>query len=228
MQRDDRVPLLDMLQSAQVIKTFVQTMTCDAFEQNELLIWGVVKLIENIREASRRVSNTGQDAHPEIPWSQIGGMSERLYSHKQVDTEITGSVIHTDIPHWIDLIAPLVPPDAELMSHPIVTRITNPNIEIPYEQIAAICERWHITELALFGSVLRDDFRPDSDIDFLIRFGPQFEHDIENYEAIENEFKVLLGHRIDLVVRKYVEQNSNYLLRRYILNSAQTIYAAGS
>lgn len=47
------------------------------------------------------------------------------------------------------------------------------NIEVPMEQIRAFCDRWQISEFALFGSLLRDDFRPDSDVDVMVQFHPQ-------------------------------------------------------
>lgn len=50
--------------------------------------------------------------------------------------------------------------------------MTHPAIPIPKERIAAFCERWHVRELALFGSVLRGDFRPQSDVDVLVSFAP--------------------------------------------------------
>ena len=52
----------------------------------------------------------------------------------------------------------------------------NPKISISKDQLTAFCKRWQVTELALFGSVLRDDFSPDSDVDVLVRFDPQARH----------------------------------------------------
>lgn len=85
------------------------------------------------------------------------------------------------------------------------------------------CEKWRIRELALFGSVLRDDFRPDSDIDVLVSFGvePTFALFLDTQEALQR----LLGRPVDLLTRSSIERHENYLRRRAILGTAQVIYA---
>ena len=99
-------------------------------------------------------------------------------------------------------------------------------IAIDREQIADFCRRWKITELSLFGSVLRDDFRPDSDVDFLVTFEPEAQHSFPELDQMEGELAELVGRRVDLVERRLVEQSENYIRRRAILNSAERIYAA--
>ena len=100
-------------------------------------------------------------------------------------------------------------------------------IEIPQEQIEAFCRRWKITELALFGSVLRDDFRPDSDIDVLFTFAPDAPWGLFDLVHMEDELEVIFGRKVDLVERPAIEQSENYILKRRILNSLEPIYAAG-
>jgi hypothetical protein len=99
-------------------------------------------------------------------------------------------------------------------------------IEIPSEPIAAFCERWSITKLALFGSVLRDDFGPDSDVDVLAEFGKEARHTLFDMDRMEKELGALLGRRVDLVERTDVEQSKNYIRRKAVLQSVETIYAA--
>ena len=65
------------------------------------------------------------------------------------------------------------------------------NIEIPKTQIAEFCDRWQITEFALFGSVLRDDFRPDSDIDVLVTWDPNFHLTFSNLDRMESELEAI-------------------------------------
>ena len=93
------------------------------------------------------------------------------------------------------------------------------------EQIAAFCERWNVVEIALFGSVLRDDFGPDSDIDVLVRFRPGRHPSLFGLSEMESDLAEMVGRRVDLVEREGVEQSPNYLRRRAILQSARTIYA---
>jgi uncharacterized protein len=98
-----------------------------------------------------------------------------------------------------------------------------PAIEIPKEAIADFCRRHGIRKLSLFGSVLRDDFRPDSDIDVLVEFQPD---KIVGWEIIdiEDEFSQLFGgYKVDMVNPKYL----HHRLKDRILASAQVVYEEG-
>lgn len=96
---------------------------------------------------------------------------------------------------------------------------------MPSEELAAFCKRWQIAELALFGSVLRDDFRPESDIDVLVRFRPIATPTLLDLVRMENELSRLLGRKADLVEYAAVEASRNYIRRKAVLQSAETIYA---
>ena len=102
----------------------------------------------------------------------------------------------------------------------------NAHIDIPPDKIAAFCKRWRVREVALFGSVLREDFGPDSDIDVLVRFDSQARHTLLDIAQMENELSRMLGREVDLIERTAVEQSRNYIRRKAILDSAETIYAA--
>lgn len=99
-------------------------------------------------------------------------------------------------------------------------------IKIPEEQLAAFCERWQIKELALFGSVLRSDFRPDSDVDFLVTYAPDKKFAAWYAFPEQEEMEDLLQRKTDWVLRDALEQSANYLRRREILASAEVIYAS--
>ena len=100
------------------------------------------------------------------------------------------------------------------------------NIDIPHAELSAFCKRWHVTELALFGSVLRDDFGPDSDIDVLIRFESEPTPGLFGIVRMERELSELFGRPVDLVTRGGVENSRNYIRRKAILDSARVVYAA--
>lgn len=102
------------------------------------------------------------------------------------------------------------------------------SVQIPIDpdQIAAFCRRWHITEFALFGSVLRADFRPDSDVDVLVTFAPGTRQRLADLLDMQEELEAMFGREVDLVERPLVEQSENYIRRKHILHSAQTLYAA--
>ena len=99
-------------------------------------------------------------------------------------------------------------------------------IEIPLEEVKTFCQQWEIVELAFFGSVLRDDFGPDSDVDVLVRFHPETRHTLFDMVTMEEELKRILGRKVDLVSRRGIEMSRNYIRRKAILGSAEVIYAA--
>jgi uncharacterized protein len=95
------------------------------------------------------------------------------------------------------------------------------NIAIDLDQLAAFCRRNHIRWLAVFGSALRDDFGPDSDVDVLVEFDP--EH-IPGYEFItmQDELSQLLGRHVDLLTKNSL----NRWIRARVLREAQVLYDA--
>ena len=99
-------------------------------------------------------------------------------------------------------------------------------IEVPKEKISAFCRQNHICGLAFFGSVLRDDFRSDSDVDVLVEFEPGQELSLMELVAMENELSEILGRKADMVERQSVEQSENYIRRRYVLQSLEKVYVA--
>lgn len=99
-------------------------------------------------------------------------------------------------------------------------------LEFPQDRIEAFCKRWRIAEMALFGSVLRDDFGPDSDVDVLVSFSPRAPHTLLDIARMQDELSRVFGRQVDLVERAAVERSPNYIRRKAILRSAETIYAA--
>jgi predicted nucleotidyltransferase len=99
-------------------------------------------------------------------------------------------------------------------------------IEIPKDKIAAFCRRWQIVELALFGSVLRDDFSPESDVDVLVTFAPEAGWGLFDMLHMQDELKEIFGREVDLVERKAAERSENYIRRRYVFNTLETVYVA--
>jgi uncharacterized protein len=101
-------------------------------------------------------------------------------------------------------------------------------IDLPIDKIRDFCNKWQIIEFALFGSVLRDDFRPDSDIDVMVQFHPEAHPTLFDLTYMEEELKVLFQRDVDLIMRKGIETSRNYLRQKEILSSAQVIYGTGS
>lgn len=101
-----------------------------------------------------------------------------------------------------------------------------PQIPIDHEKIAAFCQKWKITEFALFGSVLHEEFGPESDVDVLVTFAQDAKWGLFDLVHMEDELEELFGRQVDLAIRESVERSENYIRRRAILSSVRTIYAA--
>jgi len=106
-----------------------------------------------------------------------------------------------------------------------VTMKTTPRIAIPDAKIAQFCQRWGITEVAFFGSVLRDSFGAESDVDVLVTFAPGVRYGFKQLTAMEEELEAIFGREVDLLDRQAVEQSPNYIRRRAILGSSEVVYA---
>jgi uncharacterized protein len=98
-------------------------------------------------------------------------------------------------------------------------------IPLPKEQIADFCAHWLVAELSLFGSILREDFYPHSDIDMLIAFTPEADWGLLEHVQMQKELKAILGREVDLVSKRAIERSSNWIRRQEILSTAQPIYA---
>ena len=96
------------------------------------------------------------------------------------------------------------------------------------DQLEEFCQRRHIIELALFGSVLRDDFRPDSDIDILITFTPNVKISLLDLVDMQYELEELSHRSVDLLTKKSVINSANWIRRNEILNTAKIIYESRS
>lgn len=100
-------------------------------------------------------------------------------------------------------------------------------IAIDRQRIAEFCRKWSLTEFCLFGSVLRDDFRPDSDVDVLVTFAQKAHIGLRELAQMGNELREIFGREVDLVERAAVEQSSNYIRRRHVLANLERVYEEG-
>jgi predicted nucleotidyltransferase len=102
----------------------------------------------------------------------------------------------------------------------------NRNFTVPREAVAEFCRKWRIAEFALFGSVLREDFSPRSDVDVLVTFSDDARWSLFDFNAMREELTAIFGRNVDLVSRRGLERSRNYLRREAILGSLEILYAA--
>ena len=99
--------------------------------------------------------------------------------------------------------------------------MSQPRIQVPEELIAEFCRRHHIKRLALFGSVLRDDFRPESDVDVLVEFEPEHVPGLAFF-GMQDELSEILGRQVDLNTPGFLSP----LFRDTVLATADVLYVA--
>ena len=104
--------------------------------------------------------------------------------------------------------------------------VISARLHVTQDQIAAFCRKWNIVRFELFGSALREDFDAKSDVDILATFGPEVGLTIAALLEMEDELALIFDRKVDLVERKVVEDNPNWIRRKRILDSARLIYAA--
>jgi predicted nucleotidyltransferase len=107
----------------------------------------------------------------------------------------------------------------------MIANLPNLRISLPMDEIAAFCRRWNIARLEVFGSVLRDDFRPDSDLDLVATYAPQARWSLLDRVRMKFELEALLGREVDLLNRRALEKAKRPLRAAAILAQTQPLYA---
>ena len=105
--------------------------------------------------------------------------------------------------------------------------MTAHGIDLASPVIRNFCRKWKVRELSVFGSILRDDFGRDSDIDFLVDYEEVAEWDLFDHMDMRDELAAIVGREVDLLTRRGVEASKNRFLKREILSHLERVYAAG-
>jgi len=99
------------------------------------------------------------------------------------------------------------------------------SIDLSTDTLKAFCQKWQIAEFALFGSVLRKDFRPDSDLDVLVSFFPQAPWTLLDLVIMQHELQAIVKRDVDLIEKRAIENSENWIRRNEILSTAQVLYS---
>lgn len=92
------------------------------------------------------------------------------------------------------------------------------------QEMTEFCQKWRVAELALFGSILRDNFRADSDVDVLVTYQPDAKRGLFEKMTMQEELELLFNRRVDLVSKQAIVNSRNWLRRKNILESLEVIY----
>jgi uncharacterized protein len=97
-------------------------------------------------------------------------------------------------------------------------------LQVSPETLAQFCAQWQVMELALFGSILRSDFRVDSDVDVLVTFATGAKLSLLDLIEMQEQLSALLGRAVDLIEKSAIEGSANWIRRQEILNTTIVIY----
>jgi predicted nucleotidyltransferase len=97
-------------------------------------------------------------------------------------------------------------------------------LTLPGESLTKLCQHWQIVELSLFGSILREDFNADSDIDVLVKFSEEARITFFDLDIIEQQLSELFHRPVDVVTKQAIEQSHNPIRRKNILDNSKVIY----
>ena len=112
-------------------------------------------------------------------------------------------------------------------SNPPAPTMEIQNLNKSNSQLAGFCKRWKVSELSIFGSALRADFSPNSDVDLLVSFTEDANWGMFDLVRMEDELKEIVGRNVDLIEKKAVERSENYIRRRGILEGAEIVFTSG-
>ncbi|MBD2392995.1 nucleotidyltransferase domain-containing protein [Cyanobacterium aponinum FACHB-4101] len=102
--------------------------------------------------------------------------------------------------------------------------IIQERLGVSWENIVSFCQQFKIKELALFGSILRDDFSVNSDVDFLITLSADTKLDWIYFQLMEKELKKMVNRKIDIIFKNNLEKSANWIRKKEILTTAEVIY----
>lgn len=98
-------------------------------------------------------------------------------------------------------------------------------LNVSGNMVENFCRRWMVSELSLFGSILRDDFQSHSDIDILAAFAPKAAWDLLDLVKMQQELEGIFNRKVDLLEKRTIERSDNWIRRHEILSTAQVIYS---
>jgi hypothetical protein len=98
-------------------------------------------------------------------------------------------------------------------------------IEIPHEALSCFCQKWNLRTVELFGSVVRENFRADSDVDVMVTFDSMLRPTLFEFVQMQDELEGIFGRKVDLLSRHAVEGSQNPYRKQSILESARIVYA---
>ena len=204
------------------------------FVTDELHVGAAAFHFTRLAEWPLKASVAYRAAHPEIPWGALAVIRDRVEPELfHEDAEVMWGIATDEFPALLDALEALLPQDErwryrkenerdEELVWPAVEPDVTPRIPIPTAALEEICHRYDVRRLRVCGSVLRDDFGPDSDIDIMPEFGPNAPQGWDVLQ-LDDELSELFGHKADVMHGRPVRY-----IREQMMAEAKTIYVASA
>jgi uncharacterized protein len=219
--RDDRVTLRQMLEHAQRALVLVTGDESATPERRVLADMALQQVVSMLGDAARRISSQTRNHGLGIDWDELTEHGERLRSdYAKVDISALREDVLGRFPSVIERLFAAVT-EAESADPAPRPLTVGSRIKVPQERIAELCRRNRIRKLAFFGSVLREDFSPESDVDVLVEFEPGQTPGLAFY-GIEEELSELLGRQADL----NTPNDLSPYFRDQVLAEAESLFVA--
>ena len=217
----DLVYLGTLLDVARRALSTAERVTKNQFDCDEMIHHALTYLVRATGESAAKVPARVREAHPEIDWAAVEDLRNVVDEELRTDYERVWFAVQEDLPLLAQKLSRFTPDDPPETEYPASSG--NVHLNIPREQLAEFCTKWHVRRLAFFGSVVRDDFGPESDIDVLVEFAEGKTPGLEFFGGMPEDFsRIAGGRKVDLVTFNSI----NRWMRAHILAEAVTIWDA--
>ena len=231
-RHDDTLYVALMRDEVRGVLETVEGRSREEFITDELRIGSAAFHFMRLAERPLKASAAYRATHPEIPWEDLADIRDRVEPELfHEDAAVMWEIAKSELPALVDAIEALLPPD-ELWRHrkdddsdeelvwPATEPDVLPRVPIPMAALDEICRRYDVRCIRFCGSVLRDDFGPDSDIDMMVEFGPNAPRGWDVL-GLDDELSTLFGRKADVMHGKPVRY-----IRDQMLAEAKTVYVA--
>ena len=231
-RHDDTLYVALMRDEVRGVLEAVEGCSREEFITDELHIGVAAFHFVRLAERPLKASAAYRAAHPEIPWEDLAGIRDRVEPELfHEDAAVMWDIATGEFPALVETLEALLPPDElwryrkdddndEELVWPATEPDVTPRVPMPMAALDEICRRFDVRRIRLCGSVLRDDFGPDSDIDIMPEFGPNAPKGWDVFQ-LDQELTELFDHEADVMHGKPVRY-----IREQMLAEAKTIYVA--
>lgn len=221
MYTDDPTRLHHMQASVRDALSFVVGKTRQDVDQNPMLADALVQCLVLIGRSAVGISPICRTQHPYVPWQTLSARADELqHNYAEVDLDAVWYSATQELPTLAAALESIIPVAEQYVTTPQEIVGARRNIEIPAEPVTAFCRRYHINILALFGSVLREDFHSGSDIDVLVEFESKHTVGLFTLSDMQSELAAIFQRPVDLCTP---DQLSPYIRQR-VVDGAETLY----